>query len=508
MLAAQSQDYHVRVLRSGQGFFKAAFVRSGDGITIGIRDLRVRQAYPQLFQQAAAARLLASQDRVEFLALVGLDIRAGNGSDWPPVRHHTADARDGVSHGQGGFHHAQVGIAAEKLARAVGMGADERDFFDRFFEWQRPVIFQQHQRFPGRAQGNFPILRIGEGFFQFLTLQGEGMLKQAHAKLGLQHPQHRPVENGDIRLAALEHSFEFLVPSGRGGQLHVHPGLHTAVTRLGKALADVMHAVGIADSAIIADAESVKAHFFPQQTGQQFLGGRNRFAVQGVVAGHDPFETRVDRRLEGLGVDLPQEPWRRVAVGAVDAALGVVEGQEMLGHALRPSACRLGVLDAAGIGYAEGGGQGRVLAVALALTPHAGVAGHVQHRSKDLRDAAGGLLTADSPRDFRFQFRVPARAPGDPGRKAGGILQKRAAQPLHVEDGRDLVGRVCHDDLLHPPLPCGAFLQRITPPHLQGADLADSEGHLGGDPVKILRVLPEGEHAAQLRHFLVQRQFS
>ena len=386
------------------------------------------------------------------------------------------------------------------------MGADERDFFDRFFEWQRPVIFQQHQRFPGRAQGNFPILRIGEGFFQFLTLQGEGMLKQAHAKLGLQHPQHRPVENGDIRLAALEHSFEFLVPSGRGGQLHVHPGLHTAVTRLGKALADVMHAVGIADTAVIADAQAVKAHLLPQQTSQQFLGGRNRFAVQGVVAGHDPFETRVDRRLEGLGVDLPQEPWRRVAVGAVDAALGVVEGQEMLGHTLRPSACCLGVLDAAGIGCAEGCGQGRVLAIALALPPHTRVAGHVQHGSKDVRDAAGGLLTADGLGDLLFQLRIPARAAGDPGGKAGAVLQKRAAEALHVEDGRDLVRRVPHDELLHPTLPRGTVLQGLNPPHLQGADLADTEGDLRGDPIKVLGVFPEGKHAAQLRHFLVMGQ--
>ena len=99
------------------------------------------------------------------------------------------------------------------------------------------------------------------------------MLKEPHAELGLQHPQHRPVENRDIRLAALEHSFEFLVPAGRGGQLHVHPGLQAAVPGLGKALADVLHTVGIADSAVIADAQAVIAHFFPQQTGQQFLGG-------------------------------------------------------------------------------------------------------------------------------------------------------------------------------------------------------------------------------------------
>ena len=101
-------------------------------------------------------------------------------------------------------------------------------------------------------------------------------------------------------------------------------------------------------------------------------------------------------------------------MGAVDAALGVVEGQEMLGHAFWTAACGLSVLDATGIGRAERGGQGRVLAVALAMPPHTWVAGHVQHRGKDVCDAAGGLLTADGLGDFRFQLRIPARATGDP----------------------------------------------------------------------------------------------
>ena len=216
----------------------------------------------------------------------------------------------------------------------------------------------------------------------------------------------------------------------------------------------------------------------------------------------------MDCCLERLAVDFPQKSWRRVAVGAVDAALGVVEGQKMLGHALRAPSRGLGASDAACISGAEGGSQGRVLAVALALTAHAGVAGDVQHRGEDLRDAAGGLLTADGLGDLFLQVRVPARTPGDPGGKAGRILNEGAAEALHVEDGGDAVRGLCNHDLLHSPLPGRTFLQRLDPPQLQRTDLTDAVKRLRRDPVHVLRQFPKGEHAAHLCHLLVQAQVS
>ena len=46
---------------------------------------------------------------------------------------------------------------------------------------------------------------------QRLALQREGVLKQTHAEFRFQHPQHRPVEDGNVRLAVREHGLQFVV---------------------------------------------------------------------------------------------------------------------------------------------------------------------------------------------------------------------------------------------------------------------------------------------------------
>ena len=122
-------------------------------------------------------------------------------------------------------------------------------------------------------------------------------------------------------------------------------------------------------------------------------------------------------------------------------------------------------------------------------------------------DPAGGLLLGHHRADLLLQFRMKARAPRDAGRQTDRLLDERAAQPLHVEDRRDMVGAVLHDHPLHCPLPACRGLQRLQPPHFQGADLPDAEGRLCGDPVHVPVGFIKREHAVDLRHFFVQGHF-
>ena len=60
-------------------------------------------------------------------------------------------------------------------------------------------------------------------------------------------------------------------------------------------------------------------------------GGRRRFTADGVVARHHTAQAgHGDRRLERLAVHLDQQTVRDVAMRAVDAALAVVEAEEVL----------------------------------------------------------------------------------------------------------------------------------------------------------------------------------
>ena len=72
--------------------------------------------------------------------------------------------------------------------------------------------------------------------------------------------------------------------------------------------------------------------------------------------------------------------------------------------------------------------------------------------------------------------------------EAGRPLDERAAQPLHVEDGRDVVGAVLHHAALHRPLPGRSLVQRGDAPHLHRADLSKP---IGVSEYKVTRTLPE-----------------
>ena len=316
------------------------------------------------------------------------------------------------------------------------------------------------------------------------------MLKQAHAELFFQHSQHGFVQQRKAALSPAQQVKQLGTVPNRAWHLNVHARLQRPAAGFGHRFANALHLVGVADRTVVTDAQPLEPHALPQQAGEHPTGHRHRLAVQHIIAGHDTLQTALgDSGLEGFGVYLLQQSGRGVALGAVDAAQRILERRKVLGHALGRAAVHRGALHAAGVGSAQCGGQRGVFAVALALTSHPRIPADVQHRGQDVGDAAGGFLAGDSAGDLFLQRGVPPGAPGQSVGETGGLLDKCPAQAFHVEDGRDVVGAVGHDALLHAPLPGGGFVQRGDAAHLEGAHLAGAQRHGGGVFVEVCIIL-------------------
>ena len=333
------------------------------------------------------------------------------------------------------------------------------------------------------------------------------MLEQPCAELGCEHPQHRLVQDSHVRLARGEKLFQSVAVGVLAGQLHVHARGHAPQCGLLHGLLHVLVLVGVGYAAVIADCDACKAHLLPQQPGEQLPGGVDRLPIDEAVTGHHaPQPTLGNGRLEGFPVDFLQLPGGGQAVGAMDAALGVVKGQKMLGSPLGlPPGClfRLQTLE---IGGAHSRHQGGVFPVGLSVAAHAGLPGHIQHRGQGLGDAAGSLLPADHPAQLFFQGCIPAGAPGNPRRQAYRALDKGPAKSLHVEGGWNMVGAVLHDDFLDAPLPGAARLLGVELPHLQGAHLADAVFRHPRNRFPIFPIGTKGEDAPHLGHLFRQAQ--
>ena len=136
--------------------------------------------------------------------------------------------------------------------------------------------------------------------------------------------------------------------------------------------------------------------------------------------------------------------------------------------ALGVPAVRVAPLQATGEGYPERRGERRVLAVGLAVPPHARVACHVEDGREGVRDPQGALLPADDLADPTLELDVPARRSADSRGEARRAGRVRTAQALHVEEGGDAVARALHRLGLDPTLEVGHLVEGGRRPGLQG----------------------------------------
>ena len=203
-----------------------------------------------------------------------------------------------------------MGVAAEELVGVIRMGADEGNGQLLLSEWaRRPVVLQQHQALPGRAEGQLPVAPVEEGMVQLLPRQGEGMLEQPRAELGGEHPQHRLVQDGHVCLACGEELFQPIAVTVLAGQLHIHARGHAPQGGLLHGFLHVLILVGVGHAAVVADGDPRKAHLLPQQPGEQLFRGVDRLPIDEAVAGHHAHQPALGNgRLEGLAVDLLQLP--------------------------------------------------------------------------------------------------------------------------------------------------------------------------------------------------------
>ena len=119
-------------------------------------------------------------------------------------------------------------------------------------------------------------------------------------------------------------------------------------------------------------------------------------------------------------------------------------------------------------------------------------------------NAAGGFLPGHMGSDLLLQLWIPARSPGNPGRKTGAFLYKGAAQPFHMEYSGDMMRTLLHYRFLNVPLPVRRLVKGGDPPHLQGTYRTDAERHLCGELLHILIIFPKREHSRCLSHLFIQ----
>jgi hypothetical protein len=216
---------------------------------------------------------------------------------------------------------------------------------------------------------------------------------------------------------ALGHVLLDVHASTQGGQAGMRPGRR-----------DALDGVQVGHGAVVRHDQPVEAHLLPQQGRDEPHGGRRRLTADGVVGGHHTAQAgHGDRRLEGLAVHLHQQTVRDVAMRAVDAALGVVGSDEVLRDRFSAAAGSVFPLDTMCVGSPERGGEGRVLAVALAVSPHTWIAGDVENRSQGVRDAEGPFLPTHDLADPALDLDVPARRAAQPRREARRTREVRAA---------------------------------------------------------------------------------
>ena len=169
-----------------------------------------------------------------------------------------------------------------------------------------------------------------------------------------------------------------------------------------------------------------------------------------------------------------------------------------------PPSC-LSRLDPFRICSAHGRRQSRVLPVSLPLASHPGIPGNIKDRRQHSCDAAGKFLSAHRLRHLFLQFRIPGGSPAYPGRETGGILDEGSAQPLHMEDSRNVMFALIHHHLLYLSLPLHGLLQALDGTHFQSTYLPDPVfRHL----LQQVPVIPVGEQAVDLSHLLFQTHLS
>ena len=113
------------------------------------------------------------------------------------------------------------------------------------------------------------------------------MIEQTHPELGRQDPQHRLIENGDVRAAVGEPVRQFVGERQWDMELGVEAGRQGEQARVRVALSHALYGVQIADGAVVGDGHTVEAHLVPQQFGEDARRSRDRFASDGAVARHD-----------------------------------------------------------------------------------------------------------------------------------------------------------------------------------------------------------------------------
>ena len=157
------------------------------------------------------------------------------------------------------------------------------------------------------------------------------MLEQSHSEFSFKHPQDSTVQYLYISFPGTESFFQLIVKRNSLLKFHIHSGFHAHISGIRHRLSHMLHIIHIADSSVIRYADTVKPHFLPQKSVQDFFRSRRRLSVDQTVAWHDPSQGSImDGCLERLAVHFVQKSGRCVRICSVDSCLRVMKGEEVL----------------------------------------------------------------------------------------------------------------------------------------------------------------------------------
>ena len=514
-VAAHGHHDHVALLGGGDGSIESGSILADDLAALGvvhgepvaqhIAEAPAAQRGQQGRQVVQLVLIFLTEHLEHFGEDIGVAARglflAGGGFIGDAVEGHRAVIL------AAGLHHldvGRIGVAADGVAQAVGVGADDGQFC-ALFQGQGTVILEQDDRLLGDLLAQVGLLLVGHGGADLLHIH-IGMLEQTVLKFDGQDAADRFVQQSFVQLAAPDVIGQLAVGVA-DRDLGVEAALLGQQTGFFISRSDVEVVVHLHDAGTVAGQHSAELHGVAEQGAGDLLVGTDALAVDLAVVCHHARDIGfVGRRLKGGGKSLVQLPVVDAGDGTVQASLTFGVTEEMLGDA--GDALFLLALHPLDIMDTHLADEIGVLAISLIGAAPAGVAGDVDDGAHGTVDTDSPALLPDDRGHLLGQFRLPSGTDVDLGGEEGAARGRITAEVLGLEGHRDAEAGV-FDEVMLQVVGDLCDLHRVhDADHRILGEAAVSVGELFGQLLFVYLAFGQhrgGQVAAELCGFFFQR---
>ncbi len=193
---------------------------------------------------------------------------------------------------------------------------------------QASLVLEQHNGPRGHLARRRSMFRA-EKHSALAGFIGVRALEQSHSEFDPQHAPHRLIQSGHRELAFFD-ELRHVLAVETTHHLHVHAGVERIPCGFGLIGGEPVGDEFL-DGRVIAQDEAVE---FPlaAQNGRQREGiGRGRNAAEIVEGAHDRAHARLDGRLEGRKINLPQRSFGHIGRVVIASAFGRAIADEVFG---------------------------------------------------------------------------------------------------------------------------------------------------------------------------------